>query len=399
MPSFNRRTFIRRMAGSAPLLAAPALLSACQPTETPAPDLKLDRPLIPVFIGTYTRGDSNGIYRGLFDPESGALTDIQLAATTVNPSFLTTRVESNLLLAVNEVDDFEGTTSGAITAFRIAEAGTLELVNRQITQGGAPCYVTLDQTGRVALIANYSGGSVAAFPIDPAGRLGAASAFVQHEGSSVHPRRQQRPHAHCIVVDPSNRFAFAADLGMDRIVAYSLDPDTGQMVPQPDLDAIVAPGAGPRHFTFHPEGRHAFVINELNSTITAFTYNPDTGSLVETNTLSTLPGNFSGDNYCADIHVHPNGRWVYGSNRGHDSIVIARFDAAANDLTLLGLEPTQGETPRNFALDPTGNYLLAANQRTDTIVSFRVDPETGLLEPTGHVAEAPTPVCLKFAQV
>jgi 6-phosphogluconolactonase len=221
--------------------------------------------------------------------------------------------------------------------------------------------------------------------------------MIQHEGSSINPNRQEGPHAHCIMPDPSSNFVFAVDLGLDQVVIYALDRESGVLKPNETAFVAVEPGSGPRHFDFHPDGRHAFVINELNSTLTAFDYDAGRGVLSPLNTISTLPVDFSENNSCADLHVHPGGRFLYGSNRGHNSIVVATFDPVAGSLTLVGHASTQGSTPRNFTLDPSGRFLLAANQRSDTVVSFEIDQASGLLTPTGQTADAPTPVCLKFA--
>ncbi len=233
-------------------------------------------------------------------------------------------------------------------------------------------------------------------PILDDGRLGDASDFVQHAGSSTNSSRQSAPHAHSIVADPANRYAFSPDLGLDKILSYKLDLTAGKLVPNDPPHAAVAAGAGPRHFDFHPNSRFTYVINELDSTITGFTYDESNGTLSEIQTISTLPDDFEGKSYTADVHVHRYGRFLYGSNRGHDSIVIFQIDESNGQLSTIGHEPTQGEAPRNFGLDPTGTFLFAANQATDTIVTFRIDQETGNLNPTGQITEMPAPVCLQF---
>ena len=240
------------------------------------------------------------------------------------------------------------------------------------------------------------GGSVAVFPIGKDGRLGEASDFVQHTGSSVNPRRQSEPHAHSIMIDPENRFAFAPDLGLDKILIYKLNLEDGSLTANAQPWARVHPGAGPRHLDFHPNGKYAYVINELDSTFTAFRYDANTGTLTEIQTISTLPEDFDGTSHCADVHVHPSGKFLYGSNRGHDSIVICAIDEETGMLSYIGCESTQGQAPRNFGLNPEGTFLLAANQSTNTIVTFAVDADTGELTATGNVAEVPNPVCLKM---
>jgi 6-phosphogluconolactonase len=246
------------------------------------------------------------------------------------------------------------------------------------------------------LVANYGGGSVSVLPIQSDGRLGPATGFVQHEGSSVNPRRQERPHAHSMNLDAANRFAFAADLGLDKVLVYRFDANRGTIVPNDPPAATVAPGSGPRHFAFHPRGRNAYVINEMTSTVTAFRYDAGRGRLTELHTISTLPQGFTGNNSTAEVQVHPSGRFLYGSNRGHDSIAIFSIDSDTGRLTQVGHQPTGGRTPRNFGIDPTGVYLLAANQESSTVTVFRIDPRTGRLTPTGQTVNVPVPVCVKM---
>ena len=246
------------------------------------------------------------------------------------------------------------------------------------------------------LIANYMGGNVAVYPITEGGQLGPAASVVQHEGSGVNEKRQEAPHAHSITLDPANQRAIAADLGIDKLISYQLDAESGELRPAAEY-VSVNPGAGPRHFAFHPNGKHAFVINELDSTISALSYAQESGVFEEIATVSTLPADFIDTNSCADIHVSPDGRFVYGSNRGHDSIVIMSFDESTEQLAVVGHESTRGDTPRNFTLDPAGDFLLVANQQSDSIFVFNIDKNTGLLESTGQRVEVPSPVCLKFA--
>ncbi|RUL88351.1 lactonase family protein [Tautonia sociabilis] len=351
-----------------------------------------------VFVGTYTRADDQGINLLAMDPDTGRLESRGVVARTENPSFLAIHPSGRFLYAVNEVVQYEGEPSGYVSAYRIADDGAaLAPINEQSSRGGAPCHLVVDATGKNVLVANYVGGSVAVLPIEPDGALSPASDVEQHVGSSVNPRRQEGPHGHSINLDAANRFAVAADLGLDKLLVYRFDPEAGSLTPNDPPSASVSPGAGPRHFDFHPNGRLAFVINEIASTITAFRYDPEAGSLTEIQTISTLPEGFdSSRNSTADIHVHPSGRFLYGSNRGHDSIAIFRIDEADGTLEPLGHQETGGKTPRNFGIDPSGRFLLAANQGTDTVVVFRIDPDTGALEPTGHRAEVPMPVCIKF---
>jgi 6-phosphogluconolactonase len=254
----------------------------------------------------------------------------------------------------------------------------------------------VDNTGKMLVVANYGGGSVAAFPIGPDGKLGDASYFDQHTGKGANPARQDGPHAHCAVISPNNRFAFVADLGLDKIFSYRIDPSTGKMTPDNPPTTSVAAGAGPRHFAIHPNHRWAYSINEILSTITAFRYDNTRGTLSEIQTITTLPADFHGENTTAEIMIHPNGKFVYGSNRGNDSIAVYSVDRNSGKLTLVEHVPTQGKSPRNFAIDPTGNYLLAANQLSGNIVQFRVNPATGKLTPTGATLNIPAPVCVIF---
>lgn len=359
-----------------------------------------------VYVGTYTGklghvdGAAEGIYLYRFDPKTGALAYVSVAPGITNPSFLAIDPQQRALYAVSEMKTPDGRAGGAVSAYAIdAATGNLTHLNQQSTGGADPCHLSVDATGKFLLVANYTSGSVAMFPIAADGSLGEPSDFVQHEGSSIDPNRQQGPHAHSFMIDPGNRYAFAPDLGMDKVMQYKLDLAQGKLISNNPPWVQIQAGQGPRHFDFHPSRRHAYVINELGSTVTAFAYDEAQGTLSAIQTISTLPADFSGRSHCADIHVHPSGQFVYGSNRGHDSIAIFRIDEATGQLTALGHESTQGRTPRNFAIDPTGTILLAANQDTSTVVTFWIDAQTGKLTPTGQVAAVPTPVCLKLVQV
>jgi 6-phosphogluconolactonase len=354
-----------------------------------------------VLVGTYTErlsfvaGKADGIYVYRLDLASGALTYVATAAGTINPSFLALSPAADRLYAVNELTEELG-PSGMVSAFAIdPTTKRLTYLNQQSTHGFAPCYVSVDGSGRYAFVANYLTGNVCVLPIGDDGSLGAATDVVQHQGSGPNAR-QEGPHAHSITPDPENRCLYALDLGIDKIMIYRLDPSRGKLLPADPPWVQVSPGSGPRHLAFHPHGGFAYAINELNSTITAFAYDDATGALQERGTVSTLPADFAEPNTCADIHVAPSGRFVYGSNRGHDSIAIFAVDPETGELLVVGHEPTQGANPRNFAIEPTGGFLLAANQDSDTIVSFRIDGATGELTPTGHVTEVPTPVCLRM---
>jgi 6-phosphogluconolactonase len=352
-----------------------------------------------VYIGTYTGPKSNGIYLYQLDLGNGSLTSLGLAAEVINPSFLAIHPNHRFLYAVSETSSSGGKKGGAVEAFAIQETGKLTPLNQEPSGGEGPCYLVVDKTGRDVLVANYDSGSVSVLPVQQDGKLGASTAFVQHQGSSADPQRQEGPHAHSINVDAANRFAFAADLGLDKVLVYRFDPAKGTLVANDPPSVSVKPGAGPRHFAFHPGGHYAFVINEMGSTVTAFSYDPAHGVLKELQTISTLPENFKGENSTAEVQVHASGKFLYGSNRGHDSIAVFAIDPGKGTLSLVEHQSTQGKTPRNFGIDPSGQYLLAANQDSGTVVVFRISPQSGHLTPTGQVVEVPSPVCVKFLQV
>ena len=351
-----------------------------------------------VAVGTYTRTTSDGIYVCRFDGETGELDPVSSIAGAENPSFLAVHPNGRWLYATSEFEEFEGERQGALYAYDIdADAGRLSLINVVGSGGAGPCHASVDATGRFLLAANYHGGSVCVAPINDDGSLEPLSCFIQHEGSSVNPNRQEQAHAHSINLDAQNRFAYVPDLGQDKVVIYRLDLEQGELVANDPAYVGTEPGSGPRHFDFHPNGARAYVINELGNTVTGYDYDSESGALTPFQTVGTLPAaGFGRSNTTADIHVHPSGRFVYGSNRGHDSIAIFSVDEETGRLTELGHESTQGWTPRNFAIDPSGEFLLAANQDTDNIVSFRIDGESGALTPTGGVTEIPMPVCVRF---
>ena len=353
-----------------------------------------------VYVGTYTRGaKSKGIYIYRMDLASGVLTAIGAAEGTENPSFLAIHPDHRFLYAANETSKFQGKASGAVTAFSLeAKTGRLTLLNQQPSGGSGPCHLVVDRWGKNVLVANYGSGSVAVLPIQKDGRLASPSCSIQHQGSSVDPRRQRGPHAHSVNLDAANRFAFVADLGLDKVLIYRFNADQGSLTPNQPPSVSLKPGSGPRHFALHPNGRFAYVINEIDSTLTALRYRAEEGELSALQTVSTLPEPVAG-NSTADVHVHPSGRFLYGSNRGHDSIAIFAIDAESGRLSAVGHESTQGKTPRNFALDPTGQYLLAANQASDTIVVFRIDQNAGKLTPTGQIVNVPSPVCVKMIPI
>jgi 6-phosphogluconolactonase len=351
-----------------------------------------------VYFGTYTARGSKGIYLGRLDLASGKLAVEGLAAETLNPSFLALHPTRPLLYAVGELGGPSGKTERGLSAFAIdVKTGKLTLINQQSSWGSGPCHLTVDRSGRCVLVANYGSGSVACLPIRDDGRLGEATSFHQHRGSSVNRERQEGPHAHSVNLSADNRFAFVADLGLDKILIYRFDAAAGRLTPNDPPFVASSPGAGPRHFAFHPNGRWAYVIEEISSTITALGYSPERGTLRPLQTVSTLPEGFSGSNTTAEVQVHPSGKFVYGSNRGHDSIAAFAVDLESGKLRPIGHASTRGKTPRNFAIDPTGTWLLAANQDTDNVAVLRIDPKTGMPRAVGQPASVPMPVCVKFA--
>lgn len=352
-----------------------------------------------VYVGTYTSGQSTskGIMTMRLDRQTGTLSAPQLAIESPSPSFITLDEKRHLLYAVNEVNEFAGAPGGGVSAFRIGPKGALTKINEQNSGGSGPCFIGLDKKSTFAFVANYGGGSVSVLPIQRDGRLKAATGHIQHEGVGADPERQKGPHAHSINVDPSGRFAIAADLGLDKLFVYAIDTKTGKIAPHTPAAGALAPGSGPRHVAFHPNGKVLYAINELKSTMTVFAWDKKKGALSELQTLSTLPADFKGQSFTAEVQVHPSGRFVYGSNRGHDSISVFAVDAATGKLSLTGTQSTGGSWPRNFRLDPSGTFLLVANQRGNNVVVLKIDQRTGQLSPTGVTAEISAPACIKFA--
>jgi 6-phosphogluconolactonase len=350
-----------------------------------------------VYVGTYTDKDSKGIYRFDMDPETGKLTNRVLAAETKHPSFLAIHPNRQFFYAVGEVNDVAGKKGGGVSAFAIdAKTGDLKALNQQSSVGEGPCHLVVDKDGKCVLAANYGGGSAVVLPIKKDGSLGEHTSFHQHKGHSVNKDRQEAPHAHSINLDPANRFAFVADLGLDAVVIYRFNKEDCKLSANEPASAAVSPGAGPRHFAFHPSGKFAYVINELHNTITGFQYDADKGTLTKAQTITTLPKDFSGTSYTAEVVVHPSGKFVYGSNRGHNSIAIFSVNEANGELTPAGHQAEGIKTPRNFNIDPSGKFCLVANQDGNSIVVFAIDQKTGALKSTGITAEVPFPVCVKF---
>lgn len=376
--NFSRRNLLEGAAACAASLAAPAALAAPKPLW--------------LYIGAYTGAMNKGITVAKFDPATGAISDMSLAAETPNPTFLELHPNGKWLYSICEIGNYEGKKAGALCAWSIDRpTGRLTSINKVSTRGAGPCHVNLDHKGRTAMIANYGSGSVASFRIQPDGSLSEAVSFFQHEGGGPVKGRQEGPHAHAINPSPDNKFAVACDLGADEVRIYRIVESTGGL--EPHKAVKLAPGSGPRHFAWHPGGRYGYAVNELNSTVTAMMYSR--GELEEIHSVSTLPEGFKGVNYPAEVRMHPSGRWLYASNRGEDSIAAFSVDAKTGKLAPLGNTPTQGVQPRNFYIEPSGKWLLAANQKTNNVIVFEVDSRTGKLINTGKGITVGQPVCLR----
>ncbi len=390
---FTRRDFLKfAAAGTTVLTLADSIVGR----ETN--DKKFGEML--VYVGTYTSGKSRseGIYICKLNLENGALSPYKTVKNVVEPSYLSIDGSSKYLYAVNETEEYEGKKSGAVSQFAIdKKTGDLTFLTKQASLGGAPCFVTVSENQKFVLVANYVGGNVSVFPVGADGKLGASIDLRQNSGSGPNRERQESSHAHSINLDGKNRFAYLCDLGADKIFIYAFDKKTGKLKPNEAQEFFeTKAGDGPRHFAFHPNGKIAFVINELASSITVLDSDARRGTLKAIQTVSTLPADFSGENTCADLHVSPDGKFLYGSNRGHDSIVSYKINRQNGKLEFIEHTSTQGKTPRNFAIEPNGRFLLAANQNSDSIVVFRIDEASGKLTPTGNTAQVPTPVCLKL---
>ncbi len=350
-----------------------------------------------IYFGTYTGAKSQGIYVSRFDSITGKLSAPELAAKTTNPTFLAIAPGGNFLYAVSEVDQIDGKRTGAVYAFALdAKTGRLTPLNRQNSGGSGPCHVAVDATDKCLLVANYGGGSIAALPIHADGSLGEAATTMQHTGSSVNTNRQAGPHAHFILPSPDNRFTLDCDLGLDKIFINHLDASAAKLTPNEPAFTTVDPGSGPRHLLFSLDGKFVYLINELAGTITVFSYTAENAAMTQVQTISTLPKDFSGNNTCAEIVLHPSGKFLYASNRGHDSIAVFTVDRQTGKLTFVEHQSTTGHTPRHFAIDPTGRWLLAENQGSDLVVVFAIDPDTGKLRPTGQSISVGAPVCALF---
>ena len=348
------------------------------------------------YVGTYTDHGSKGIYAYRFDSATGESTSLGLAAESTAPSFLAIAPSGRFLYAVNELSQFNGQPTGAVSAFAIQpKTAKLTLLNQVPSRGEGPAHIALDRSGKYALVSNYDRGSIAVFPLLRDGRLGEATAFVQHKGSSVNKERQEGPHAHAAVFSPDNRFVIVADLGLDQLLVFRFDAARGTLGNDPQIVRAV-PGAGPRHLAFDATGQHLYVINEMQSSVVAYAYDAANGALGELQIVSALPDGFPRTGEAAEIEMHSSGKFLFASNRGDDSIAVFAINPKDGTLTPVEIDSTGGKTPRNFVLDPTGAWLLAANQESDDIVVFRVDPGTGHLTRSGPELHVPSPVCVRF---
>jgi 6-phosphogluconolactonase len=350
-----------------------------------------------VFVGTYTVRGSRGIYAYKFDPATGHLNSIGLAAETPQPSFVVAPRDGKFLYAANEMQDFDAQKSGAVSAFAIEADGKLKLLNQLASRGADPAHITLDRTGKYLIAANYTGGNLTVFPIAQNGGLGQATDFVQHEGSSVNRERQEGPHPHQVVMSPDNRFVLVPDLGLDEVVIYPFDGAKGKLGTPHAMRT--APGSGPRHLAFSNDARFVYLMTEMKSEVLAYQYDKSNGGLKELQTISTLPTDFKGENTGAEIEMHPSGRFLYASNRGdNNSIAVFEIDPKSGKLKLEQIEPTQGKTPRHFAIDPSGKWLLAENQDSDNVVIFKIDEKSGHLTASGQQVKISSPTCIEFVQ-
>jgi 6-phosphogluconolactonase len=378
------------VSASAPATAAaaePAAEAPAKATVTPADTL--------AYVGTFTKGQSKGIYvfrlqtQNLEVSQNITLVPLGLAAATPNPAFIEIDSRRRLVFAANDLHEFEGKPSGAVSAFAVdAATGRLALINQRPSMGSAPCFLTLDREGRNLLVANCLGGSVAVLPVAPDGKLGAATSVMQHQGKD--------PHTHGVALSADNRFAYACDMGLDRLMGYRFDAAKGTLTPLTPPAIPVKAGTGPRHMVFRPDGRFAYVIGSKSSTVIAYAHDAKTGGLREVQTISSLPESWEGTSTAAEVAVHPSGKWLYASNRGHNSVVLFTIDPEKGTLTFVEEQGTGGKTPRHFGIEPNAKHLAIANQDSDSVLVCRVDAGNGRLKPSGVFATVPSPACVKF---
>ena len=350
-----------------------------------------------VYVGTYTAKGSKGIYAYRLDATTGNMTSLGLAAATENPSFVVIHPSGKFLYAVNETQNYAGKSSGAVSAFSVDRStGKLTLLNQVASGGADPCYLSFDKSGKHLLVANYTGGNVSVFPVQENGKLGEASAFMQHKGSSINPDRQEGPHAHSIDLSADDRFAMVSDLGLDQILVDRYDDVHGTLTPGDPPFTKVEAGSGPRHLKFHPNGKTAYLISELRNTVTTYSFDSKNGTLRTQQTISTLPKDFQGHSEAAEIQMDPSGRFLYASNRGFDSIAVFRIDAREGSLENFQIVPSGGKAPRYFTIDPTGSRIFVANEESGNIVMFTIDQKTGKITQTGDELKLDSPVCVQF---
>lgn len=372
------------------LLPLLILLTAFSCTESSDNTTKTEAPQADnayLIVGTYTKKDSEGIYTFTFDENTGDFVPVDTVSGGSDPSFLDVAPNKKFVYAVNE------TNGGSVEAFSFAD-GKMASLNIVSSGGAHPCHIEIDKSGKWAVVGNYTGGNLAILPIGENGLLSEPTQVIQHSGSGLNKERQEKPHVHSVNISPSNKDVFVPDLGIDKVMAYRLNAETGELV-EGNHQAVSA-GSGPRHFTFHPNGKFAYVIQELTNTVTVFNYTDS--KLTEIEEVSTLPEGFDGKSNCADIHISPDGKFLYGSNRFSDTIVSYKIDEATGKLTILGQTPVEGKTPRNFTISPTGKWVLVANQDSDNIVIFSRNTETGAIAPTGNEIKVSMPVCLKWVK-
>jgi 6-phosphogluconolactonase len=348
-----------------------------------------------VFVSAFATGDKGAIHAYRLDLKTGGLKEVHRTTGVQNPFFLALSPDHKFLYSIH-AKEFGGKEHEQVAAYALAgHTGKMRLLGRQSARGSAACYLDVDATGKTVLVANYSTGSVAALPVHKDGSLGKAASFIQHTGSSVDPARQKGPHAHCIVACPDNKFAYAADLGLDQVLCYRLDAAKAKLTPARPPFARSPRGAGPRHLTFHPNGKHVYVINELANSVTLFDYDGKSGALTRKQTISTLPKDFTGKSYCADLKITPDGRFLYGTNRGHDSVAAYRIGANGR-LSLIGIEPSLGKGPQNLAITPDGKLLLCANMPGNNVAVFRIEEKSGGLKPAGKPVSVTSPSCIRL---
>lgn len=393
-PASDRRSHLGFYLLITALLLAPAnMLHAQSTTASPAGS----QPTAwQVYVSAFAAGDRGAIHQLRLDGRTGELSSAETSLAIEHPFFFAISPDKRYLYSIEAPGSFGGEQDEFLTAWKLDPSGGPAVrLNRQSTRGTAACYVDIDATGKQALVANYLTGSVASLPILADGSLGPLASFVQHEGSSVRPDRQSGPHAHCFTISPDNRFAYAADLGIDQVRAYQLDPTTATITPATQPFVRTPPAAGPRHLTFAPSGNHVYVINELSNSITHYRFQPESGFLIESKTVSTLPEDFTGTSHCADLKITPDGRFLYGTNRGHDSLAAYAIDAQG-ELTLIEIRPSLGQGPQNLAITPDGRWLLCGNMPGDRLVVFAIDSTTGKLTPAGEPLVTPSPSCIRI---